>query len=132
MKNKYVEKIRPIDWRTKKEKSKGLLKNLAIAVAVPLIAGSVIAWGVNNYFEKQKKEVTDSFAGNCGYRIVNLYNYGYYKGKPNTIARDQFEQLREQFPERFEKISNDEGVSWLIKNYDTKQEEFKIPKYDCD
>lgn len=110
-----------------------LVKCLAIAVVVPLIAGSVIAWGVNNYFEKQKKEVTDAFAGNCGYRIVNLYNYGYYKGKPNTIARDQFEQLREQFPERFEKISNDEGVSQLIKNnYDPKQEEFNIPKYDCE
>ena len=132
MTNKYVEKIKPKDWRTKKEKRNGLLRNLTIAVTVPLIIGSGIALGVNKYFEKQEQEVVDAFAGNCDHRIVNLYTFGGYQAQPNTIARDQFEQLREQFPERFEKISNNEGVSWLIKNYDTKQEEFKIPKYDCE
>ena len=117
--------------KLEQEKS-SLVRCLATAIAVPLIAGGVIAWGINKYLTNQEQEVADAFSGNCGYRIVQLNNYGKYKAQPNTIARDQFEQLRKQFPERFEKISNDEGVSWLIKNYDTEQEEFKISKYDCE
>ncbi len=124
----------PIIKKLEQEKNEknSLIKSVAIAVTVPLIVGGVIAWEVNKYLEKQEQEVTNAFAKNCGYRIVDLYNYGDYEGQPNAIAREQFKQLKEQFPERFAKITDDEGVSWLIDNYNTKQEEFNIPKYDCE
>lgn len=116
----------------RKNKKNSLVKSIATVVAGSLIIGSGIAWGVNKYFEKQEQEVVDAFTKNCGYRIVNLYNYGDYEAQPNTIARNQFEQLREQFPERFAKISNNEGVSWLMNHYNPKNKEFEIPKYNCE
>ncbi len=115
-----------------KNKKSSLVKSIATLVASSLIIGSGIARGVHKYLEKQEQEVADAFAGNCGHRIVTLYNYGHYKAQPNAIAREQFEQLREQFPERFRKIFDNEGVSQLMDNYDAKQEEFNIPKYDCE
>jgi len=82
---------------------------------------------LTNNSNRKEDEILRAFSENCGYRTVEA---GY--GQPNAVAREQFLRLRNLYPKRFEKITNDEGVNQLMESYSTQTRELKIPKYDCD
>jgi hypothetical protein len=120
-------------FEREQNKKNSLLKEIVTIAVVPLIIGSGIAWGIGKYLQKQEKEIEYAFAGNCGIeRKIDLKYYGNFEAEPYIIAREQFQELRKKFPERFEKISNKEGTEYLRENnYNPSTKKLSIPNYDC-
>ena len=126
-----MERSQMIRRLEKKDKKNSLTKKVVTTIAIPLIIGSGLAYGLDRYLKGQEKEVAEAFSKNCGYKIVGLSDSENFGAQPYIIAEEQFQELKREFPKRFGKISNDEGISWLTKHYDGKKGRFQIPKYDC-
>jgi len=108
-----------------------LVKSLVPILIFSIFAGVGGAWTLDRYLGKRDAEVMDAFSGSCGQKIVKMHDYGDYEGQPYSIARQEFERLRNEFPKRFEKISNDTGTLELMKNYSPESKRLGVPRYDC-
>ena len=77
-----------------------------------------------------RETVKKAFQGNCKTTILDLDDLGLNHSQ-YAIAREEFLKLRKENPERFKKVSNDEGTSWILKSYEPNSHQLEIPEYKC-
>jgi len=130
MEKYFNRRVKEVNNKRRGRTKSSLLGKIIMPLACTVIGGG-ITYILKGNSEANQREVLDAFAGDCRKTIISVANYGEYAADAPAVAREQFEILRNKYPERFKKITNQEGIDKILESYNKKRNEFEVPVYDC-